>query len=331
MENEHLSLEEIERLGKLRKDLKEVATKLTEQEARYLVDEYYIMQESRKRSANQTLAMAATGEPNALVGWLSGLDKSVENSIKTILGLYAASKDTGAWCMSNFGVGPVISAGLLAHIDIKQAPTVGHIWSFAGLNPKRKFLGKEKAAKIVDEVMGKTRSVTNDHMVELSKRLDRRTELIEKAATQNGKVKLTRTNLKKGLAKRPFNGELKTLCWKIGQSFMKNSGQPKCYYGKLYLERKALEWQRNLDGEFASEADRALSEKNFKKNTTAYKFYSGQVTLEACEDYRAAIGAGKIVEPKTVEEGKGVVELMEQNGFTNVINGGSLADVSQLN
>ena len=37
------------------------------------------------------------------------------------------------------GIGPVISAGLLAHIDIEKAPTVGHIWRFAGLDPTVKW------------------------------------------------------------------------------------------------------------------------------------------------------------------------------------------------
>jgi hypothetical protein len=40
----------------------------------------------------------------------------------------------GQWCRSICGIGPVITAGLLAHID-NQAPTAGHIWNFAGLNP----------------------------------------------------------------------------------------------------------------------------------------------------------------------------------------------------
>ena len=33
------------------------------------------------------------------------------------------------------GIGPVITAGFLAHIDIAKAPTVGHIWRFCGLDP----------------------------------------------------------------------------------------------------------------------------------------------------------------------------------------------------
>ena len=41
--------------------------------------------------------------------------------------------------MSQLGVGPVITAGLLAHLDIERAPSAGHFWSFAGLNPNMKW------------------------------------------------------------------------------------------------------------------------------------------------------------------------------------------------
>ena len=50
------------------------------------------------------------------------------------------------------GIGPVIAAGLLANIDIKQAPTVGHIWRFAGLDPTNKWIGKKGAETLIDEI-----------------------------------------------------------------------------------------------------------------------------------------------------------------------------------
>jgi hypothetical protein len=38
----------------------------------------------------------------------------------------------------------VISAGLLAHINIEQAPTAGHIWRFAGLDPTTEWKKGQK-------------------------------------------------------------------------------------------------------------------------------------------------------------------------------------------
>jgi hypothetical protein len=42
------------------------------------------------------------------------------------------------------GIGPVISAGLLAHIDINKALTPGHIWRFAGYDPTASWGKGEK-------------------------------------------------------------------------------------------------------------------------------------------------------------------------------------------
>ena len=67
--------------------------------------------------------------------WLEGNAETLENSIKSALDKYSASHAVGAWARSVVGVGPVICAGLLAHIDITKAPTAGHIWNYAGLNP----------------------------------------------------------------------------------------------------------------------------------------------------------------------------------------------------
>jgi len=47
-------------------------------------------------------------------------------------------------CNSIVGIGPVISSGLLANIDITRAPTAGHIWRFAGLDPTCKWAKGEK-------------------------------------------------------------------------------------------------------------------------------------------------------------------------------------------
>lgn len=54
--------------------------------------------------------------------------------------------------------------------------------------------------------------------------------------------------------KRPWNASLKRLCWLMGESFVKVSGNPKDVYGKLYLQRKEYERKRNEGGELAGQA-----------------------------------------------------------------------------
>ena len=91
------------------------------------------MQEQRKRAANQLRSMEE--EPHEAIAWLTDMSTALENRIKLMLSVYADHNPIGAWSQTITGIGPVIAAGLLAHIDINKAPTVGHIWRFAGLDP----------------------------------------------------------------------------------------------------------------------------------------------------------------------------------------------------
>jgi len=212
--SDEFNREHIPSVNRLTRDLVKAGATLSEDEARYLVDAYYLMQEDRKRAHNQVKAMK--DEPHALIGWLADQSQTLESQIKRTLEVYSSSHSAGQWMKANFGIGPVISAGLLAHIDIAQCPTVGHIWRYAGLDPTMRW---EKGQK------------------------------------------------------RPWNAGLKTLCWKIGQSFMKFSGNDECVYGQVYRERKAYEVARNEAGDNTARSAAILDARKFSKDTDAYKAY----------------------------------------------------------
>lgn len=129
---------------RITRDLKTAARVLTAQEARYLVDFYYLIQDARMRAFAQDRAMKEVGEPSSFAKWLGENFETLEAQVKRALQAYAEASPVGEWAMRVPGVGPVLAAGLLAHIDIEQAPTVGHIWSFAGLNPEAKWERGEK-------------------------------------------------------------------------------------------------------------------------------------------------------------------------------------------
>lgn len=204
-----------ELFARLSADLREASRTLSVDEARYLVDSYYIMQESRKRANNQIRSM--TIEPTAVITWVAQASQRIEDEIKLSLDIFSDNSDVGVWIKGHYGLGPVIAAGLVAHIDIEQAPTVGHIWSYAGLDPQKKW---EKGEK------------------------------------------------------RPWNASLKTLCWKIGQSFMKFSGDERCVYGHLYKKQKAKYVAINDADGYKARAAEILTIKKWKKNTEAYKHLS---------------------------------------------------------
>jgi len=78
---------------------------------------------------------------------------------------------------------------------------------------------------------------------------------------------------KKG-QKRPHNAALKTLCWKIGESFVKVKARDDAYYGHVYTDRRALEDPKNAAKEYADQAAAVLEKKRIGKDKGAYAKYS---------------------------------------------------------
>lgn len=206
-------------IDKLNRDVRNAASTLNHQEARYLVDLYYQMQHNRIVSNNQQRILNESDEkePHETIAFFGVQYEKVENEIKSVLKKYVESQPIGMWMLSITGIGPVIAAGMIANIDIKKCQTAGAIWKFAGLDPTVEW--------------------------------------------------------KKG-QKRPWNADLKTLCWKLGQSFLKVQSNSNAFYSRLYLERKEYETEKNEKGDYAEQAKEKLEKFKIGKTTEAYKAYS---------------------------------------------------------
>ena len=123
---------------RLHSDLLRAATTLDLKEARYLVNTYYAMEESRKAAGKKVRAFSQTDEPHAVLAWLHRQDATVEKQIFRALDTWSDSIPVARWAKS-VGVGPVIAAGLAAHIDMSRCPTAGQIWRFAGFDPTQEW------------------------------------------------------------------------------------------------------------------------------------------------------------------------------------------------
>jgi hypothetical protein len=203
------------------RDVRTLTVELDSRSAREVVDAYYNLQENRIAFAAQARELEKSNSPYELVQFLAANLSYMEKALKAPLGAYAQNSVVGSWAMSQYGIGPVLAAGLLAHIDITKAPTAGSVWRYAGLDPTITW---EKGQK------------------------------------------------------RPYNAELKTLCWKIGQSFMKFSGKDECFYGKLYRQDKERRAAKNDAGDYVEFAKSILETKNFKENKTRKTLESGKLS-----------------------------------------------------
>jgi hypothetical protein len=131
-------------LRRISRDMRNAAKKLGVREARYLVDSYYELQGFRVASGNQFKALSKGEEPSEAINWLNVQFEAIEARLRSMLDSWSSAQPMGAWARQITGIGPVIAAGLCAHIDITRAPTAGHIWRYAGLDPSKKW---EKGAK----------------------------------------------------------------------------------------------------------------------------------------------------------------------------------------
>ena len=120
---------------KLLKDMKEIAKTCNDEQARYMVDLYYSIQKVRVALGNRVHALEEDNEPfDLLAAMHSGLVE-LEDLIQSTLKAYTKRHPMGLWLLSITGIGPVLSAGLVANIDIEKLQSAGQLWSFAGLNP----------------------------------------------------------------------------------------------------------------------------------------------------------------------------------------------------
>jgi hypothetical protein len=265
----------LEGVTKLTKDIKKSLVNISKEEARYLVDTYYQIQSFRIATAGQVRSIEQgvdeASTHGALTWYLDNLE-TMENELKKALDTFTDSSWIGRWAKANMGIGPTIAACLIANFDIDKAASAGHFWSYAGLNDNnRPWIGKVEAEKIVSEVLGNSKQITDEHLIEISKRTKWPFTYLEKSCTVEGKRK--KDKLRACISIPPYNIKLKQLCWKIGQQFVKVSNKENSLYGKMYKERKAYETMKNENGEYAEQAARILASKNYGKDTDAYKAY----------------------------------------------------------
>lgn len=353
-------------------------SKFSKDTIRYLVDTYYQIQKLRKVRDNQLRAVmqGKDGEGFETSMFIATEIRNIENSIKSMIDYYTDLIPVCYWAKSNLGIGPIISAGLYARLDISKATSAGSFWSYCGLNDnKTPWLGVEKAKAVIkeclqenekklqiiidmlqeaiendkkfktafnkfvsskckllegksaeeDEIMTEelfTDFIRNDsdfqsllagigirtiadivsaailkvydptiilscdfNLIAIHEKVNRKpSQLFEGACNQRksekGKRKpyITKNVLEKFMAKPPYNKELKTLCYNIGECIKKQCNKEKALYGRMYKDRKAYETAKNERLEYKDQAEKALREKNFTNKDVIECYKSGKLT-----------------------------------------------------
>lgn len=465
---------ELQGLATISDKVKESIVTIQQSELRYLVDAYYQSQDDRITKDGQVRAIkqgydGEDHEPPLALTWVAKNRRNEEEQIKKMLDIYTDNHPVGKWAKDTIGIGPVLSAALIAYMDIEKCKHSGQLLSYAGQNDQNvPWLGNEKAGDIIkaakaihememklaldalkslcknfdydwkqfksdtedllqafdknkstdlasillndyidskgsknpleednvddiftpkqQKMLNKYLKAYGDMLIEFSETMtddisedayeEAKRELLEKleyshqikdqdtidlienlrdegivskewfmfpnhmkrlyeslkvrsnyvysneilsdllnymadpalvtdsvlvivgdatlrqpsvirrnfenlknAKKKDKELKYNYTNLQKILAKPPYNIDLKVICWKIGQSFMKVSGNKSSVYGQLYKERKELESAKNQHGAYGDQIANALITKKWDKKTDTYKSYQeGKLT-----------------------------------------------------
>jgi len=270
---------ELENVSRLSKDILNTATLLPKKQIRSLVDAYYALQHSRITYNNQVRELKANNEPYDIVLYMAQQFVTLEKEVQKALNKWTDGQVMGKWAKGIVGIGPVIAAGLLTHIDIRKAPYTGAIWRLAGLDPTQKWIGRAGAQTLFAEIKQAHPEYTLQEIAAYAaKKIGTRVErLIDFASkNKNGTPRtLNQTNLISAMALCPYNQTLKTLLvFKLGESFVKFQNHKHDYYGKFYRNKKAEYAVKNDNGEYAEQAKQILASKNFKSTTDAFKHLS---------------------------------------------------------
>jgi hypothetical protein len=189
------------------------------------VELYYDAQKLRIMHGNKISSEKTDELPSEIAMWFAHWLDLGEGLIKSKLQVWVEGPESppvAKWSYAQVGIGPVIAAGLAAHIDLSRARHASSVWKFAGLAP-----GADRRVK--------------------------------------GK-------------KLPYNSRLKTLAWKLGESFVKASNKEGAVYGQWYAKYKAEELARNAQGLYAAQAARELATKKIKEKKIKEILESGHLT-----------------------------------------------------
>jgi hypothetical protein len=283
---------------------------LSEHEVRFHVSNYYASQEMRKRLDMQVRHLGdkatigwededdgsliineKTGEPTLLMppvlSATAGKFWGMEKDIAKALEIWAENRLVGRWCLSIPDVGPIITAGLLAHIDVSKAPVAANVWSYAGLNPDAEWPSGEEAKARINGLLGKDK-ITEEFVMRISGVLGRKAETVLRMATTDAKrqpVKLTIATVAKALSRRPYNAELKQVCFHLGGCIKRGHEKIDSIYGPVYRYYKARVVAKNENGENEQRAKTFISNSAAVKSLLKEgKLPKGNLDRQACNN-----------------------------------------------
>lgn len=271
------------------------ASEITKETFRFVVDRFYDAQRKRIVLSNQIDAIKRETDYQddtslEILKMEYAVYVKLEASYNKLMDVCTKRTRSGRWLREVSGVGPALAATFEAYLDVKKGQHASSFQSYCGLNDHSKpWYSKEQAKAFVKNSMLEynTDVVTDDVIIKVSADTKWSVDFLQSHCMdqeyfeKTGEVKYSKTDLEKAITILPFNRNLKTACWKLGDTFVKNANR-KSMYGKIYQQRKAYELAKNENGEYAEFAAQCLQKKNYTGDTRK-TYESGKLPLNHIE------------------------------------------------
>lgn len=119
------------------KDFKDAAKVIPKRQVKYLVDMYYTAQQMRIAVEGKLRSLEEV--PNAVLTIFLDMFEEVEKDLQSALDVYTANSDVGASFRRIKGIGPVLTAGWMAHVNVHIAVNAAKVMRFGGYDPTVKW------------------------------------------------------------------------------------------------------------------------------------------------------------------------------------------------
>lgn len=220
----------------------------------------------------------------------------IENTMTKVLGYWCDAHPVARYFLQFRGLGAVNISKIFSFINFAELPeTAGHLWSYFGMVPSIKWIGK-KSGRIMREELGvnpdsskaldqATVDKVLDHFSRISgvkrENLERSHQNVlyydhKNKCNRKQPLPATGESLYRAVSRRPWNAHAKKSLHIAVDGLVKAGLSPdgtmECYYMRMYRDRKCFEVERNETGHYADTAAMLLkTEINTHKDRATWK------------------------------------------------------------
>lgn len=264
------AVKKIKRLTPPTKDIRSAAIDMSNREARFMVEDFYRWVGLAQSSRDHRRILDKENLVNDSIGFMTKQIRNMRDQYRDILDIWSEQFPSAKWAKSIRGVGPVISAGLAAYVDIDKCHNISSLWKYAGQTPNSRPMTLIELDVLIQQAMDQYgRDITEDHVIWIAQQVGKDEEKL--LAFSKSKYRgLTWSKFTRAIRYPTYNKMLKRIMTSTGNCFIKH---PSLYHD-LYMARKHKEIAANALGQYEKVARTQFERFNYQPGTYAYDAYS---------------------------------------------------------